>query len=136
MTLFYIDTNIWLDFHFNRTDKNRNLGLIASKFFYYILRNESKIAISSKLFEELNGKLSINEINGLIVPFIKRLVNLKESRELHNLSEQISKERNIPKTDVLYALLAKENNAIVITRDNHFKQLSDICISKRPEELL
>jgi len=36
----------------------------------------------------------------------------------------------------LHSILARDNQAVLITRDKHFLKLLDICIIKKPEELI
>ena len=136
MASFYIDTNIWLDFLLERKDRNKDLGNIALKFFYKILRNEDNIIVSNTLFHELDKNISLENIRSILLPFNKILIKTEETEEMLAQANKISKERNVSRADVIYALLAKNNNAIIISRDKHFKELSDICISKRPEELV
>ena len=54
---------------------------------------------------------------------------LKEARK-------INRERNIPFKDALHAILARDNCAILVTRDHHFEELQDIAVCKKPEEIL
>ncbi|MBN1376781.1 PIN domain-containing protein [Candidatus Woesearchaeota archaeon] len=52
------------------------------------------------------------------------------------MSLKISRKINIPKNDVLHAILARDNNAILVTRDKHFYKLAEKIIVKKPEELI
>ena len=51
-------------------------------------------------------------------------------------ADKIIKERNLPLGDVLHTLLARDNNLILVTRDKHFKELTDISKFYKPEELI
>ena len=42
----------------------------------------------------------------------------------------------IPFGDVLHAILARDNNAIMVTRDRHFEEVQNIVNIKKPEELI
>ena len=42
--------------------------------------------------------------------------------------------RNIPKNDALHALIARDQKAILITMDNHFKEIKDIIEPHSPKE--
>ena len=42
----------------------------------------------------------------------------------------------IPKRDALHALIAKDNNAILVTYDKHFQKLSEIIKPKKPDEII
>ena len=54
--------------------------------------------------------------------------NLKESK-------QLASQKNIPKGDVLHAIISRDNDAIMISRDKHFKLLRFIE-TKMPKDLL
>jgi len=47
----------------------------------------------------------------------------------------LSKELNIPFGDALHGILAKENNAVMVTKDRHFRKLKDKINIKKPEAL-
>lgn len=51
-------------------------------------------------------------------------------------SKDLSQKRNIPKGDALHALIARDNNAILITFDNHFKKLGDIIKFYTPKDFI
>lgn len=48
----------------------------------------------------------------------------------------LSKKLHLPFMDCLHALLAKNNNAIIVTRDHHFEEMQNIVTVKKPEDLL
>ncbi len=48
----------------------------------------------------------------------------------------ISKQRKIAFGDALHTILARDNNAMMITRDEHFLDLNDLVMIKKPEELI
>ena len=82
------------------------------------------------------------------IAYDKETINklLKDSGELlekveikeHQVKEaaKLSKKHNIPFGDALHGILARDNNAIMATRDHHFEQLSDIVSVKKPEDLI
>ena len=49
---------------------------------------------------------------------------------------KICKERNVAFGDAIHAILARDNGAIVITRDRHFLELQDLAECRKPEELI
>ena len=51
-------------------------------------------------------------------------------------AKKISEERGLPFGDVMHAILARNNNAILISRDKHFQLLKDICEVVKPEEII
>jgi len=42
----------------------------------------------------------------------------------------------VPFFDALHAVLARDNKAIMVTRDKHFDELLDITKYKKPEEII
>ena len=49
---------------------------------------------------------------------------------------KLKKERNLPFGDCLHAIIARDNEAIMITRDIHFEEIQDIIKSYKPEDLI
>ena len=47
----------------------------------------------------------------------------------------LSEEKKVPFGDAVHAILARDNNAIMVTRDHHFSKLKECIIVKKPEEL-
>lgn len=48
----------------------------------------------------------------------------------------LCKQRKVAFGDALHAILARDNNAIMVTRDKHFLGLADIAEVKKPEDLI
>jgi len=133
---FYFDTAIWVDYYEERRDKNKNLGEIAFSLLKSILKSNSTILVSGIILRELETLYSLDEINGLFFPFEGCLKNVGVNEAQVEESSNLALERNIPKGDALHAILARDNNAVLVTRDKHFGLLRDVCIFKKPEELL
>ncbi|MBS3110269.1 PIN domain-containing protein [Candidatus Woesearchaeota archaeon] len=51
-------------------------------------------------------------------------------------AKDLSSKRKVPKADALHAVLARDNKAVLVTLDKHFKKLSDISKPKRPQDLI
>ena len=62
----------------------------------------------------------------------KAAITLQQIKE----AEKIAVERKIPKGDALHAIVARDNNSILVTRDRHFRKLTDISEYHRPEDLI
>ncbi|MDD9953600.1 MAG: PIN domain-containing protein [Candidatus Woesearchaeota archaeon] len=135
---FYIDTLIWRDYYEGRSDRFRPLGEWALMFFRKALQEQHTILFSSIVVDELQkdyDKEKIQEIFSVIDNtslFRKASVHKKQFKE----ASQLSKDRKVPFGDALHAIIARDNEAIVITRDRHFEVLQDITQAKKPEELL
>ena len=62
----------------------------------------------------------------------ERIECLKFERETIELKHKY----NIPFGDALHAVLARDNNAILVARDHHFEEIQHIIKAKKPEELI
>lgn len=131
---FYFDTSIWIDFH----EKRGKNGESAFKLIKKIINEDLKIAYSDlniKEFknlgysqEEINSLLSIAKPNNIKRVHIYR-EQLEEAKELAIL-------KDVPKNDALQAILARDNNLQLISRDEHFEKLKDITRANKPEDFI
>ncbi|MBI2147201.1 PIN domain-containing protein [Candidatus Woesearchaeota archaeon] len=51
-------------------------------------------------------------------------------------ARKISKQRNIPLGDAVHAVVAREYQAVLVSRDWDFTKVRDIVQTKKPEELV
>ncbi len=134
---FYVDTSIWIDLYEDRKGySNEPLGDFALKLFAMIKAKDNKLMISDILIRELEGYYSIEELNGMMKPFAKIIEKIISIKEQRIEARKIALERNLPPGDVLHAILARDNNLILITRDKDFRMLADISKSHKPEEVI
>lgn len=134
---YYIDTNVWMDLVGERFGySNEPLGEFALKLLYQIRRSNSKIVVSDVLIKELEGNFSLDEINGLFKAFEDFVEKVFSTVEQQTEAIKLSKERDIPISDVLHAIIARDFNLLLISRDNHFKRLADISIYYKPEDII
>lgn len=133
---YYIDTAIWMDYYEDRTDPSKDIGEFAFKLLCKILASKSKIVVSTFLLRELESAYSLDKIRGLTIHFEKVMIKVDVSDKQMDEARKIAEERRIPKGDVIHAILARENNAILVTRDKHFELLKDICEVMKPEEII
>ena len=134
---YYLDACIWRDYFENRSDRFRPLGDWALTLIKKIIENEEIFVLSNHLFMELGKNYSQEELNKrldfipeALIQIVK--VSIGQTREAINLSKKL----NIPKNDALHAILARDNDAILVTRDKHFYELADVAIIKKPEDLI
>lgn len=134
---YYLDTSIWIDLYENRKGYNDEpLGNFAWKLFRRIIKSGNKLAITDITIRELERYYTLEEINGMVKPFewlIEKVFTTSAQREE---ARRISKCRNLPNWDALHAVIARDNNLILITRDKHFLRLNDITICYKPEEII
>lgn len=130
---FYFDTAIWLDFYEER-DKR---GEYALRLMEKIILEEKLVLYSNAIVKELKklGYLS-DEIEIILSPLSQNIRFVHITKSQIDEAERVAEHRNIPKKDALHAILARDNEAILITRDYHFQKLKDITIPRLPEEII
>ena len=134
---YYIDTSIWMDLYEDRKGfNNEPLGDYALKLFSSIRTKKSKLIITDILIRELEMNYSVEEINGMMKPFENIIEKIIATREQRDEAKKIAEERNIPPGDVLHAIITRDNELILITRDKHFRQLEDISKHHKPEDII
>jgi len=133
---YYLDTSVWMDYYEDRKDPSKDIGEFAFRLLTKLLASESKILVSIFLLRELETAYSLEKIRGLTFPFQNLMEKVSLSEEQNREAGKIAKERDIPKGDVIHAILARDNDAILVSRDKHFQKLKDICEVMKPEELI
>jgi len=73
-----------------------------------------------------------------IISIIPKQLLIKIETKAKQLEEaiKISKKLRIPVKDALHAILARDNDTILVTRDKHFYELAKQVTIKKPEDLL
>ena len=132
---YYVDACIWRDFHENREDKFRPLGEWAFNFFRMVKETKSKILYSHLIVEELSIAYDNNTIKNIFKIVDEFLEEVPVKKELYLEAARLKKERRFPFADVLHALIARDNEAIMVTRDVHFEDFEDIVTIRKPEDL-
>ena len=131
---FYFDTSIWLDFH----EKRGKNGGSALKLILKILNEDLRIGYSDlnvKEFKDLDyTQDQIDSVLSMLKPNNIQKVHI--NREQKEEAKKTAKQRNVPEGDALQAILCRDNNLQMISRDLHFMQLRDITIAKLPEDLI
>jgi len=137
--LYLLDTCIWRDFYENRISKQgKDFGSDAAKLFIKIIMEKGKILFSEILVEDLRRCYSEKEIIEMLglLELNKVLVKTAISKEEHIEAKKLSKERKLPFTDCLNAVLARTNDALLVSQDRHFEKLKDIARTARPKEII
>lgn len=139
MTLaFYLDSSIWRDYYENREDKFRPLGEWALMLINKIIEDKNIIVYSDFIVEELKIKYSEEEIKKIFDIIHKRNLLLKIDISDYQAKEaaMLCKKKKVAFGDALHAILARDNNAFMVTRDKHFEELQEIAEIKKPEDLI
>ncbi len=132
---FYLDTSIWRDLQENRSDRFRPLGEWAFELLRKIREERHIVVYSDAVIDELRKKYSLPEIQEIFrtAHQLEKVITRKEQIEE---SAKLCKSLKIPWGDCLHAILARDNNATMVTRDRHFEQLRFLADIKKPEELI
>ena len=134
---YYLDTCIWLDYWENRKNKFRPLGEWAFEVIKNIDNEGGFILFSQKVKEELEEKYSYEKIKKIIsiIPNTNIIFIMENTRQLRQ-AVKLARTLKIPRGDALHAILAREYDAVLVTRDKHFLELSCIIKVKKPEDLI
>ena len=131
---FYLDTSIWIDFH----EKRGENGEHALNLIIKIINEDCKIAYSDLNIKELKHLgYTQDEVNSILS--IAKPNNIKHIhiyREQIEEARNLSRQRDVPNKDVLHAILCRDNNLQLISRDLHFDKLKDITETKKPEDFI
>ena len=134
---FYLDTCIWRDYFEDRKDNLKPLGEFAFQFLKKCVKENAVIFVSDLVVMELQKEYSSEQIESMFLEFIHlivRITHLKEQfKEAFNVYEKFDK--RLPFYDILHSIVARDKNAILVSRDNHFKKIN-LCRTELPEELL
>lgn len=137
MKRFYVDTCIWVDLYEDRKGFNgEKLGKYAFDLLIKIKLDNSLIVISELTIKELGSIYSLKEVISLLKPFKSFLKHIVPTKQEKVEAVKIANTRNLPKGDVLHAILARNHNSTLVTRDNYFKELVDISDFFKPEDLV
>jgi predicted nucleic acid-binding protein len=133
-TLYYYDTSIWIDIY----DKRGYNGEMAVKLMEKIVENKDFVVYSDVVIFELKklkfSKYEINQILNIAKPNHIKLIH-STSNQLKEAAK-LAKQRNVPLRDALHAVLSRDHEAQLVSRDWDFQKLKDITKAKLPEDLL
>lgn len=133
---YYFDTSIWMDFYEDRKDFEKDLGYYAFKLLMRINDSGGRIIATKMVFYEISLFYPDDKIRGM-TNYFKDIIDIVEITDEERIeSENISNTYNIPFGDALHAVAARDNDAILITRDRHFEKLRHICRVMKPEDLI
>ncbi len=135
MVRYYLDTSIWRDLHENRTDRFRPLGEWAFELIRKIREERQTILYSDRVVYELSK--AYENVDKILNLAIKENILQKVDISENQIKEAIilKKKLEIPYDDCLHAILARDNDAILVTRDRDFEKIRFVTVRK-PEELI
>jgi len=123
---FYLDTAIWRDYFEDRSDGIRPLGEFAYQFLRNCGKKGCKVLYSSLVVQELRSDYSKERVAEVFSSFRHILAEVSISNEQIAEANKVSlSAKGTHLKDALHAILARDNKAIMITRDRHFDALTD-----------
>ena len=134
MAIYNLDTSILLDIY----EKRGRNGEYAKKLILKIIEENSKIICSDLHITELKHlNYTLEEIN-LIFQIAKpnNIIRTHTDKKQKEEAVNVAFKLNIPKGDALHAIIARDNNAIMVSRDHDFEKLKQIVEVKKPEDLV
>tara|TARA_B100000315_G_C14593077_1_gene597017 strand:+ start:7512 stop:7916 length:405 start_codon:yes stop_codon:yes gene_type:complete len=134
MQEYYFDTSIWIDIH----EKRGNNGKIANRLFRKIIKEDSIILYSHLTLLELrrNGYSHDEIMNILSISKPNNLKRVHIYKEQLEEARKLCKVNDIPKGDILHAILSRDNDGILVSRDWDFQLVRHISKVKLPEDLV
>jgi len=109
----------------------------ANKLVAKIIRKGDFILYSDMVLIELeNEGYSSFDIENLFFIIEQNLIFVESTNAEIKRAKDLALKRDIPKGDALHALIARDNNSILVSLDNHFQLLKDIAKIKKPQELI
>jgi hypothetical protein len=139
MKTYYLDTCIWRDFYEDRFGKSgRPLGRYAAELFMKILGRGDTILYSDMVTRELWADYGYSEINEMLNILFLCGVLVKVDIMDNDFIEakKLSKERKVPLGDAIHAILSRNNNAIMVSQDDDYIALQDICTVVKPDKVI
>ncbi len=133
---YYLDTSIWMDYFEGRKGEYIDYGESAFKLLIKALAEGIKVVVSDAILRELERFYSFEQIRDFVLPFQDIMVQSIATEAQKKEAEKLAFERKVPRDDALHAILARDNHAVLISRDRHFELLTDICKLKTPEDII
>ncbi|MBS3174787.1 PIN domain-containing protein [Candidatus Woesearchaeota archaeon] len=132
MIKYYLDTSILLDFYEKRGINSEIALVLINK----IIKSDILVIYSDLHILELK-KLGYNREE------IKCIINIAENNKIVHINKaqaeegrRMQKYIKISYRDILHALIARDNEAILIYTDKHFEKLKYLIEIKKSQELI
>ena len=138
MKKIYVDTNIFLDYLFDRMVGLVPASYFAERLFDAIFDCKYFLIISELTIKELetHSKMTKDMLLEMFREYedVGKLEILSIDQKTIDRAKGIAKEKKVPVPDAIHAILAQTAGTIVVTRDKHFANL-DFIKAWKPEEL-
>ena len=135
MARYYLDTSIWLDLFEDRDEPRLSKSKYAENFLVRVIAEDAKMVYSDIVKEELlKYGLGFWELEHIFERLRKILLYVEANDKEIGKARDLASKRGVPVMDAMHALIARNNKAMLITRDKDFQKLKDIVESKKPED--
>jgi predicted nucleic acid-binding protein len=136
----FVDTNVFLDYYFDRKDSVKPLGEFAFNFFNAAIGCRFTVLISIEVIEELElaTGFGMDKIWEVILGRLKetgKIELLEPTKSQTAMAGRLKKEKVLPFNDCLFAAIAFDLGIPLVSRDRHFEQF-EFVKAMLPEELL
>lgn len=131
---FYLDTNIWLDYFWNRSSGLIPLGEFAFQFLKKATESKSELYYSDLVLKELTNIIGEKDTNELINSYKEILVFICPTKQDVLEAKKLVELTKIHYADAFHAVLCNKVDAVLISRDKHFLELDFIKVLF-PEEV-
>ncbi|MBU1975722.1 MAG: PIN domain-containing protein [Nanoarchaeota archaeon] len=131
---YYFDTSIWLDI-FEKRGRN---GESAERLMEKILLEDNIVVYSEMVVIELSNLCYSQEQIHMILTIAKpdHIKRVQVTKAEYRESKHIAKQRGIPAGDAIHAIIARDTESLLVSRDSDFQKLKDIARVALPEELI
>ncbi|MBS3127210.1 PIN domain-containing protein [Candidatus Woesearchaeota archaeon] len=132
---YYWDANVWLDIYEKRGYANE----VATKLLRNIIIEDGIIFYSDLVIDELK-KVGYSQYEILQIFSIAKPDHLKKVhiyKKQIDEARRVAKKHDVPEADALHAILARDNQFTLVSRDQKdFPKLRYIWPAKLPEDFL
>ena len=134
---YYLDTSIWLDIFEDRDEPSLPKSTWAKLLIKKIIREDARIVVSDHVIIELGfSGYSLYEVNDHFQSFERIIMQVESSDKELSRANDLARKRGVPMGDALHALVARREHAVLVSLDHDFKELVDITVAHRTNELL
>lgn len=135
--IFYVDTSVWRDYLEDRGNGIRPLGELAFQFLKKCRKDKAIVIVSDIVLKELEIFLSNEQTQILFSDFSDIIFEVTHTKKQADEAYELLKKfkRGFPLADILHSIIARDEQAVLVTCDKHFRDL-DIAEVRAPEELL
>lgn len=136
MKKFYVDTAVWRDYFEDRKDNVRPLGEFAFQFLKNCQETKWVVLVSMEVERELLVYYTRARVTEVFSSFqdIIQIVDHSKQQVSEALFFHAKTNRQFPFPDILHSIIARDNNAVLVSRDRHFSEIGLVeCVL--PEEV-